>query len=138
MSNEHYEPLELFPKLAPPEYVEGIHDDYEGFRILLRGEDLAAPMLRLMFAARPLFYRVIEEGSWLMPDVPESLIVALRQGHWYFVVKNSKLLQWFTEVSQGTREGSDVRHYCICMSDQIIDVIAGQPPRADNLSGHES
>lgn len=52
MNDEIYEPLELFPKLPQPKYVEGIHDDYEGFRILLRGEDLASPMLRLMFNAQ--------------------------------------------------------------------------------------
>jgi hypothetical protein len=136
MSNEIYEPLELFPEIARPAYVEGIHDDYEGFRILLRGEELTSPMLRLLFDPGPLFYRVIEESSWLMPNVPESLIVSMRQGHCFFLVQNSELLRWFTEVSQGIREG--VSHYCICMSNQIIDVIAWQPPKVDNLSGHES
>jgi hypothetical protein len=56
-----WEPLKNIPRIL---YCEGIHDDYEGFRILLIGENERSPVLRIMFdAARS--YRNTDEGDLL-------------------------------------------------------------------------
>lgn len=115
-----------------PKYVEAIHDDYEGFRILLRGESPESPMLRLVFDPPPLSYRVIEEASWLSPDMADHLFRA--PGSRFVVVADSDFLRWFQRISSGIREWPNIRHYVVCMANQIVEIIACRAPGADNLS----
>ncbi len=45
-------------------YCEGLHDDYEGFRILLTAEEKASDMLRLSFE-NALYYQNRDESYLL-------------------------------------------------------------------------
>jgi len=82
-------PVDSIPKRM---YCEAIHDDYEGFRILLRGEDLTLPMLRLSFES-VLLYRNMDEGSMLrtLDLIKDIEIFPL------YIVDNSDLMNWFHE-----------------------------------------
>lgn len=123
---------EPFPSDAQPKYVEAIHDDYEGFRILLRGETLDSPMLRLSFDPPPLAYRVTEEASWLSNGLPVGL--AGSRVVRFLALDDSELLSWFRGVSAGIRDSWNLRHYVVCMANSVVEVVACQPPRADDLN----
>ena len=136
--NEVYQRWNPFPGEKTPLYVEGIHDDYEGFRILLCGEEKSSPMLRLLFDSSHLFYRVVRESCWLNADIPKSLINDIGRGHRFFTVSDSRLLRWLIDVSSGTYDSPTIRHYFLCMANEVIDVVACDAPKADNLNDLDS
>lgn len=109
-------------------HCEALHDDYEGFRILLRSEDTISPVLRVFFDA-PLAYRNLDEGSLirtlarLRPRGINSL----------FIVDNSTWLKWFLEESCGIYEGRQITHYAFLTPNDCIDVLSEIEPRVEWL-----
>lgn len=103
--------------------VEALYDDYEGFRILLRGEDRTQPMLRIKFDAH-LAYRNADEGDrWRTI----SEVAELKQSS-LFIVENSSWAQWFCEECSGVRKQSEMIHYAIYATNDCIDVLAADDP----------
>ena len=116
-------PLENIPVHL---YCEGLHDDYEGFRILLRGDDPTSPVLRISFSPS-LAYRNIDEGDLLrtiygIPDLGASSL---------FMVENSTWLEWFQEESHGIHDGEDIMHYAIYTANDCIDVLSAFDPTVE-------
>lgn len=110
-------------------FCEAIHDDYEGFRILLRGEALHSPMLRISFES-VLAYRNIDEGSLLktlnlLKDCEPSS---------FYLVQNSTWLVWFHEESYGMYEDRHIVHYAIFTSHDCIDVLSEYEPVVEWLN----
>lgn len=117
---QKWTPLEDLPELL---YCEGLHDDYEGFRILLRGEDVSSSMLRLVFDM-PLAYRNLDEGSLL-----RTLSRVDFKGKWsLFTVKSSTWLEWFHEESNNLYSHDAVIHYAIFTPNDCIDVLTITEP----------
>lgn len=109
-------------------YCEAIHDDYEGFRILLRGEDANSSVLRITFDPA-LAYRNIDEGNLLrtlvkVDNIRESSL---------FTVENSTWIEWFREESDGIYEGREIVHYAIYTPNDCIDVLAEFDPLVEWL-----
>lgn len=121
-----WEPLKNIPRIL---YCEGIHDDYEGFRILLVGENERSPVLRIMFdAARS--YRNADEGDLLktiasMDDPGSSSL---------FIVDNSSWVKWFHEETYNIHKGRDIKHYAIYTPNDCIDVLSEFEPRVEWLN----
>ncbi|WP_157600066.1 hypothetical protein [Saccharospirillum impatiens] len=112
-------------------YVEGLYDDYEGFRILLKGSGECAKMLRIKFDP-PLAYRAIDEGDLLAYERVNSYS---NSGQWtLFVVENSSYLSWFQHTSQGIHNERAIVHYAIFTSSSCIEVLAEYEPSVDWLN----
>jgi hypothetical protein len=60
-------------------------------------------------------------------------------GHWLYDISNSKLLEDFQRRNPHLHPLWDLRHYVIVTDDEIINVIAAEPPivspRTDNIRG---
>jgi hypothetical protein len=81
-----WEPIDSIPEIL---YLEGLYDDYEGFRLLLRSEN-HSKMMRIMFKSY-LGYTNIDE-SYMLKTINESL--ALCQGWPLFFSHNTDFVKW--------------------------------------------
>lgn len=106
-------------------YVEAIHDDYEGFRILLRGEEPPLIMLRVRFEA-PLSYRNTQE-TFRRLDVSQPANHDVL-GKLFYIVENSSYIDYFNEMTQELFTDWELKHYVIYASQDCIDVISAIPP----------
>lgn len=118
-------PIEGLPKRL---YCEGIHDDYEGLRILLKGEEKESSMLRLLFDA-VLAYRNVDE-SYLLKTIDK--IEDPGQSTLY-VVENSSWVEWFKEESYNTLQNSKINHYAIYTPNDCIDILSEYEPKIEWL-----
>ena len=119
-----WKPLDGIPKRL---YLEAMHDDYEGLRFLLRGEDLACPMLRLSFESF-VGYRNINESyrlkTWahLRDMAGQSSLL---------VVENSEWVKWLVEEAGGVLQVHALIHYAIYTPEDCVDVVTSFPPTAE-------
>jgi hypothetical protein len=102
-------------------YCEGIHDDYEGFRILLKGKNANDPILRIHFDST-IAYRNIEEGK--RPKTLERIT----EKSTLYIVKNSNWLKWISNESFGMYDNLDIIHFAIYSLNDWIDVLSVKHP----------
>lgn len=125
---------DIYQKWAPIEgiparlYCEAMHDDYEGFRILLKGESAESSVLRVAFDPA-LAYRNIDEGKLLKTiskiENPGSTTL--------YTVANSSWVDWFKAESSGILKGKEIAHYAIYTPNDCIDVLAEYEPKVEWL-----
>lgn len=122
-SFQRWEPID---NISAQVTCEGIHDDYEGFRVLLRCSD--ERVLRLSYA-RALAYRNVDEGDRL-----RTLRHAHVEPNWsLYTVENSSFLRWFHLESDGIHTDENVKHYAIYTLNDCIDILANSAPFAEWL-----
>ncbi len=126
----------IYKKWAPIDglpdklYLEGLHDDYEGFRLLLKGELPQMRMLRITF--KPvLVYRNIDEGNYLKTISDNNSRSSLGT---LLLVDNSDFLSWFQRVSLGIHSQELIKHYLICTPNDRIDILAKVLPKVEWLN----
>ena len=110
--------------------VEGIHDDFEGFRILLKGGSNDSKILRISFDFY-LSYRNTDE-SYL-----SKIWCSLKDtdGGNLYTVLNSSYLEYLNETSAGLfPEKWTITHYAIYTTDDCLDVLAYQDPVVEWLT----
>jgi hypothetical protein len=121
---KNWKPLKDIPRTL---HCEGIHDDYEGFRILLREND-HSPVLRIMFDA-VRFYKKSDEGDLLrtiasINDPGRSSL---------FIVDNSSWVKFFHEETYNIHQDRDIKHFAIYTPDDCIDVLSEFEPKVEWL-----
>ncbi len=128
-SEEYYHIWEPIKGIPSELFVEALHDDYEFFRILLKGKSPQSKMLRIYFDS--IFaYRNLDESyrlrTWnkFKGDRPSSL----------FIVENSKWLKWFHEESQGLYHENPIKHYAIHTVQDCIDILSEYEPLVEWLN----
>ena len=129
MKKEKYikwEPIENIPKTL---YLEGLHDDYEGFRLLLRN-DKTGGMLRLTFDSH-LSYRNTDEG-----DLLKTGQVAQGFTKWpLHTVEESRFLKWFHDESLNIHVDDNPIHIAVITPNDFVDIIAISLPKVEWLTG---
>jgi hypothetical protein len=116
-----WKPIDNLPK---PVYVEAIHDDYEGFRILLRGDDLSSGVLRISFEDK-LSYRNTDE-SYLLKNW-NSMAKELA-GENFYIIENSSYIDFFNDMTGHLYSDWQIKHYAIYTVSDCIDIISISPP----------
>jgi len=106
---------------------EGILDDYEGFRVLARGE---GSMYRISFEG-VVAYSSVEESS-CFNDAKRAPGFGTKDC--CFTVENSWYLSELHEISSGIRKNDDINHYALYFSNQCIDVLSYGQPVVENLN----
>lgn len=127
MTVEKYVAWQPLPGIPNSLYIEAIHDDVEGFRILLRGEDSTAPVLRVLFESMVGYRNINEsyrnktwESSVCMTSLPSLMTVI-----------HSRWLDWLVEESGRVLEAKTLTHYAIYTPEDCIDVATQFPPTVD-------
>lgn len=113
-------------------YVEGIHSDFEGFRILLRGDSVELPMLRIFWGYRIPSFRVSQEERLLKiwHGTDKSLL-----GNTFYIVRNSTYVENIKEMEMGFYPKSKLTHYAIFTVEDCIDILSEIPPKTEWLTG---
>ncbi len=107
-------------------YLEGLYDDYEGFRILLRGEEKQNKILKITFDPA-LSYRNTDEGD-LLRTIGKGL------GDWsLFIVEGSEYLDWFNKESHDIYQSKNITHYAIYTQNDCIDILSAYHPKVEWL-----
>jgi hypothetical protein len=123
-----WKPIEDLP---PQMFVEALHDDYEGFRILLKGESFDAKTLRIGFEDR-LSYRNID-ADYLSKYWASFLPVHVTEV--FYIVENSALVDEFLCTSEGLYPSNwTITHYAIYTQQDCIDVLSYHPPSVEWLN----
>lgn len=122
-----WKPLDGVPERL---YLEAVHDDYEGLRFLLRGEDATGRTLRLVFES-PVGYRNINESYRLKTWAAIPDMKALPS---LLTVQNSNWVQWLVEEAGGVIRPEKLVHYAIYTPENCVDVVTKFPPSAEWLS----
>ncbi len=107
---------------------ESLHDDYEGFRIILKGRGKGSDLLRITFES-PLAYMNINESNRLK-TVNETVNISEFS---LFIVENSSWVKWFNKESFDLHEMNKVIHYGMYTLEDCIDVLSDTEPFVDWL-----
>lgn len=110
--------------IPTPMYVEAIHDDYEGFRILLKGESPSSKVLRVTFEDN-LSYRNTDESYLLRIWHSNKKEV---MGKIFYMVENSSYIDFFYNMTEGFYSEWKLSHYAIYTVSDCVDVISASPP----------
>lgn len=121
---KNWTPIDNIPQRL---YCEGIHDDYEGFRVLLREND-KTPILRIMFDFVRV-YRKLDESDLLRTVAS----IKIQKKTPLFIVDNSSLVEWFNEESYGIYKDKDIKHFAIYTSNDCIDILSEFEPKVEWL-----
>jgi hypothetical protein len=123
-----WEPLSDIERVL---YVEAIHDDTEGFRILLRGTQPTSPVLRIHFESY-VAYRNVNESyrnrTWQDESLTRDLPSLLKVCH-------SKWARWASQEASGAVGPEEMIHYAIYTPEDCVDVLALSEPVVDWPSG---
>jgi len=104
-----------------------LHNELGELTILLKKFGVSDKILRIKFDG-VIAYRVVQEAGRLrtINDNPSLKILN--------TTTNSAFLRWIREESGGIFDDTELIHYTVCNSDNIIDVISGPPVIMDWVS----
>ena len=123
-----WKPVEDIPRRL---YLEAVHDDFEGLRFLLRGDDSRSPILRLLFES-VVGYRSVNESyrlkTWAAVGDMKMLPSLLR-------VENSQWLRDLIDEAGGVLQEESLVHYAIYTPEDCVDVATEFPPTVEWLAG---
>jgi hypothetical protein len=122
---EKYEIWEQTSEWPKSLYLQALHDDYEGFRLILEDKDGQGSVFKVSFDSH-LAYRNIDEGDRL-----SSLPSLTHKGEklaTVYLVKNSNWVHWFKEENAGKYDNEGLLHWAIITPNDWVDVISLEPP----------
>jgi len=131
MSKNIFKKWEPISGLPTKIYLEGLHHDYEGFRLLLKASGGQAKMLRITFDPA-LVYRNIDEGDYLNYGADYSQLEPMEWS--FFIVEKSNFLDWFQQVSQEIHDLQNIVHYAIHTPNDCVDILSAYPPKVEWLN----
>lgn len=120
---EVYVPVATDPAIPPGANLERVVDALDGLTVVLRAADAAGARIELFFAQR-LALQVTDEGDRLRSmDIFDG-----RAETPLGIIENSRWVDWLVAESLDIRAPDALRHWCIVTPDDIVEVIAHQPP----------
>jgi hypothetical protein len=116
-----WKPLRDLPNIVS---CEAIIDDYEWFRIFLRGyETEDRRFIRLKFE-EDFAYRKLDEGDSRRTF---ALLTQNERGI-FFVAERSSFIDWFHAESFSIRQTTTLLHYIVFAVNDTVEVLASEPP----------
>ena len=112
-------------------FCEGVHDDYEGFRILLKGEG-KSPTFRILFETKLLYQNRDESDLFLIND--NSVIGRFEFPHPFYILKNSTVTENFNIESGYKYDKINIKHFAIYTCNDCIDVLTKFDPVVKQLN----
>ncbi len=118
--------LKGFPKTI---HIEGLHDDYEGFRVIVRGGN-PSKVYRINFETYYLGYRNFDESERL-----KSLsIFPFDSREWcLFKTEDSDFIDWVVDESEGIQMKEDITHFFIATPNDMVEVLCLREPIIEKL-----
>lgn len=133
MSEKYYkwEPVE---GIEPEMWVEALNDDYEGLRILLKG-NISQAVLKITFKQYYL-YRNVDESYRIKLWTEGSF----DERKWaLYKTSGSNLIDWLYEESDGVYEKDKMVHYLVKTGADVVEVVTNQTlPTVEWLNGQST
>lgn len=126
MTKDNYQKWELGAESTDGLYFFELHDQAGSLIIFLKKFELPNKVLKIQFEG-VLAYKIIAEAGRLRFINDNWPLNTFSQS------TNSAFLRELYDESGGIFEDSELIHYVICNSDNIIDVISGPPVLAEWL-----
>ena len=102
--------------------------DCEGVKIILKDERY---VIKIFFDGIPVLLRNTVEGirmrTWGEAQLKYHNPYFFRK-KFFFEIEHSQLIKWCVEESCGFYEGSELKHYCIVTSEEMIDIVSTFKP----------
>ena len=121
-----WKPLEINAKST---LVDAIHDDCEGFRIIINILKSGGDKI-LIKSKDTLAYKNTKQmflhGLW--NNIDKSL-----GGNIFYIMENSEYLKDFHLMSEGFYSNLEIKHYCIYTLDDCIDLLCTEAPSVEWL-----
>lgn len=108
--------------------TESIHDDYEGFRIIIRSFSPTDIVFKISVDA-PVLYRNIDEGDRLKSLNEQEML----SRYSFLKVENSSLIKWLINETLEIKKEEDLNHYVIASKNDVIDIICYEEPKIEKL-----
>ena len=105
-------------------YCEAIHDDWEGFRIWLRGEKSTEPMIIVRFDNK-FMYVNSDEGDRLSKVESDT---KMNFPHAFWTVEGSALIDEFHRQSLNMHKKHKIVHFAFLTCNDCIDVLSDREP----------
>lgn len=123
--NEIYRAWNPIDGIGKPLYLEALHDDVEGIRVVLREGGEHGRVLRATFDAPSVFgYRNVNE-SYRLRTISRMDVRHLPS---LIIVENSEWARWIREEAEGTIGFDDIVHYMFSTPEDVVDVVTCFPP----------
>jgi len=127
-NNEVLNPWKPISNLPDRVICEGVSDNYDGFRILLKEQCepgiIKTVTRNIVITFDPtIAYRNIDESYRTRTFSKNSY----RTGS-FFVVDNSKFISWIKEESCGMYDDQPIKHYSIFTLNECIDILSEFDP----------
>ena len=106
-------------------YVEAVHDDWEGFRILFTGENRNFGVVVIVRFENPLLY-VNSNESFRLSPVKNS--EPLNFPHTFWQVEESELINEFQRQSLEIYKNWEIKHFVFIGGEDCIDVLSVEEP----------
>lgn len=126
MPSEEYNVYITEPKIQRGAYLEALHDDFEGFRVILHSPS-QKQRYRVSFDD-VFFYLVSDEGKRLR--LGQSFI---KQESVIYKADKSAFLDWSFSENLEIVPKDKWNHYLILAADDIIEVISSSAPKIRTL-----
>jgi hypothetical protein len=114
-------PIEAAPT---PMYVEGLHDDYNGLQILLKGESATSGVLQIIFEDKVSYRNTNENYLLNIWDATERDIL----GKIFYNVENSSYIEYLNVMSKNIYADWQLKHFAIYTVSDCIDIICATFP----------
>jgi hypothetical protein len=122
---QHYEVWDIVPGRKIDALVDGVIDDWEGFRVLLRVRE-TNEVVRISFDNHVAYQN--RDESDLVGEAARS--DGLRRGCFYIVQDSEFACRFTTDTA---RQFKSIKHYAIVTDADCIDVLATNEPTVDFL-----
>jgi hypothetical protein len=133
--DEKYAKWEPVEGIENEMWVEALHDDYEGLRVLLKGSSGSSGILSISF---PQYYgyRNFDESFRDKLWGKDSF----ETRNWsLFKTSSSEFIDWLVEESGGVYNKEEMLHYVIKTGADVIEVVAKLvPPKVEWLTSSVS
>lgn len=108
-------------------YVEEFRDDYNGKTILLKGNSVDDPILKIFFDDT-LSYRNTDESFMLKVwhNTPKEIL-----GKVFYKVINSSYIDFFNDMTLGLYKDWDITHYAIYTPTDCFDILTQSLPKIE-------
>jgi hypothetical protein len=109
--------------------IDGVYDDYEGFRVLIRAAEGAERVYKIKFETY-LGYRNIDESNRY-----RSLeLFPCNSNEWcLFKTYNSDFINWIKNESGGKYDDDQIIHFAILTQNDILDILTLKEPTLKEL-----
>ena len=121
--DERFKPAFTSPEVPPGSNLTALRDDSEGLTVVLTAPDVDETTYQVRFPKR-LAVRITDEGDRLRSMDYLHGRAATPIG----TVEDSSWVQWFIAETLDIRKMDPLTHWCIVTPNDIIDVIAMEPP----------